>query len=110
MKLLLDQNLPSRLATVLSERFPGTNHVRVLGLADALDQDIWQFAKREGFSILSKDSDFYDIGLLKGWPPKIVWLQCGNISNQALSELLLNNQEAIAEFLQQDEDGCLEIG
>ncbi len=58
MKLLLDQNLAPRLVGSLTEAFPGSRHVRELGLARASDADVWDYTKGNGFTIASKDSDF----------------------------------------------------
>jgi predicted nuclease of predicted toxin-antitoxin system len=57
MKLLLDQNLSWRLVKPLQGSFPESAHVRDLGLDRASDVDVWEYARREGFVIISKDSD-----------------------------------------------------
>lgn len=41
MKLLFDQNLSHRLITELGDLFPGSLHVRMPGLAEADDLQIW---------------------------------------------------------------------
>lgn len=58
MKALVDQNLSFRLVEILLPRFPGTCHVRDVGLAGEDDERIWQFAKAEGFVIVTKDNVF----------------------------------------------------
>jgi predicted nuclease of predicted toxin-antitoxin system len=49
MKLLFDQNLSFRLCQQLFDVFPGSNQVRLLGLAEASDREIWQHAKTNIF-------------------------------------------------------------
>ncbi len=60
MKLLFDENVSPRLAAALSDEFPGSVHIRDIGLARASDAAIWIYAREHGLAILSKDSDFID--------------------------------------------------
>ena len=48
------------------------------------DEQIWNYAKVNGFIILSKDQDFYQRALLYGAPPKFVWLCLGNCTRDDL--------------------------
>ena len=68
MKALLDQNLSFRLVEVLLSRFPGSCHVRDVGLAGEDDERIWTLAKAEGFTIVTKDNDFLARALVRGHP------------------------------------------
>ncbi|MDR2000603.1 MAG: DUF5615 family PIN-like protein [Zoogloeaceae bacterium] len=109
MKLLLDQNLSRRLLPALESLFPGSSQVQLFGMETATDGIIWSFAKANGFAILTKDSDFVEMSALYGHPPKIVWLNLGNVSNSALQAKLLNHAKPIQTFLENTEDGVLEI-
>lgn len=80
LKLLFDQNLSPRLVVLLADVFPGSAHVRDVGLASADDADVWDYAKRNGLAIISKDADFRQLSFLHGFPPKVVWLRVGNRS------------------------------
>ena len=62
--LLLDQNLPPRISARLADSFPGSEHVSEVGLANVLDQALWEFARDHGLVIVSKDSDFAELGSL----------------------------------------------
>ncbi|OHC62091.1 MAG: hypothetical protein A2045_07110 [Rhodocyclales bacterium GWA2_65_20] len=46
---------------------------------------------------------------LYGHPPKVVWLNLGNVSNAVVAAKLLENAETIRAFLKGAEDGVLEI-
>lgn len=59
MKLLFDENLSHKLVRALEDLFPGSEHVRNLGLKAADDHVIWEQAKSNDSIIVSKDSDFY---------------------------------------------------
>ena len=98
MKLLFDENLPPRLVDVLQDQFPGSAHVHSCGLASADDEAIWEYAEREGFVIVSKDSDFQERSVLRGSPPKVIWLRIPNSSATEIAGLLHVALPAIQEF------------
>lgn len=75
----------------------------------ASDATLWQFAKENDFVIVTKDSDFHELGLLRGFPPKVIWLQCGNTSSAYVLNMLLRNKDAIQTFVQDTENACLEL-
>ena len=74
MKLLFDQNISFRVIRGIKSVFPLAKQVRELGLENSTDLEIWNFAQKEGYTIVTFDSDFYDLSLIKGFPPKILWL------------------------------------
>jgi predicted nuclease of predicted toxin-antitoxin system len=100
MKLLLDQNLSWRLVKALQGLFAESAHVRDLALDRAADADVWEYARREGFVIISKDSDFEQRSLLHGHPPKCIWLRVGNCSTREIEDLLHRHVEAIRSFVE----------
>lgn len=58
MKLLIDQNISFRLSAALGSLYPGSQHVRDLGMDTASDDTVWNHAHYKGMTIVSKDSDF----------------------------------------------------
>ena len=66
MRLLFDQNLSHRLVSLLADQFPGSRHVRELGLERVEDAVVWSAARAEGFAIVSKDADFHQRSFLYG--------------------------------------------
>jgi predicted nuclease of predicted toxin-antitoxin system len=109
VKLLLDENLSPRLVGLLSEAYPGSEHVEFAGLGEASDAQVWFYAKAHGFAIVSKDSDFADMSVLEGAPPKVIWIKLGNCTTAAIAMLLLNSTEAVLRFFGGDET-CLVLG
>jgi predicted nuclease of predicted toxin-antitoxin system len=95
MKLLFDHNLPPSLVTRLVDLFPFSEHVFTLGLDRASDVDIREYALRESLVIVTKDADFSDLCVLKGFPPKIIWIRRGNCSANDLEQLLREHSERI---------------
>lgn len=97
MKLLIDQNLSHRLKENLKDLFPGSVHVKDFGMEDKGDSDIWEFSKQNGFTVLSKDSDFHQRSFVLGHPPKVIWIKKGNCSTEAIISILrLHHQEIMA--------------
>ncbi len=109
MKLLFDQNLSYRLVAALETFYPGSAHVRLLGMERANDETIWHYAKENRFAIVTQDSDFNERSVVFGYPPKVIWLKCGNTSTNRLLELLKHNQPQIVLFDSEAETGCLEL-
>ena len=97
--LLFDQNLSDRLVRQLATVFPGSTHVKALGLAEADDLVIWARAAQDGYAIVTKDADFHYRALLKGHPPKLIYICLGNCSTEQIANLLLANENAIKTFL-----------
>jgi len=95
MKLLFDENLSPKLPRLFAVQFPGSVHLRDCGLKGATDEDIWEYARVNGFAIVSKDSDFYQRSLLYGSPPKFIWLRIGNCTRADLVALLTNRGQDI---------------
>jgi predicted nuclease of predicted toxin-antitoxin system len=60
VKLLLDENLSPKLIASVSDLFPQSCHVEECGLSEASDDEVWNYAAKNGFVIVSKDSDFSD--------------------------------------------------
>ena len=112
MKLLLDQNISFRITNKIQDIFPDSKQVRDLGLEDSKDSLLWTFAKENNYCIVTFDGDFYDMGLLKGHPPKVIWLRLGNTSTKNIEKILRKNLVLIKDFLTDpnfSEIGCLEI-
>ena len=100
MNILLDQNISFRVAALLSKAFDNVKQVRQLGLTDASDLDIWDFAFKNNFTVITFDSDFIDLANLKGSPPKIIWLRFGNSSNLKIANKLISKSEIIKAFIE----------
>lgn len=98
MKLLFDQNVSHRLVALLADAYPNCLHVRMIGLNAASDTIIWDYAKRNGYMIVSKDADFRQRSFLLGYPPKVIWIRRGNCSTNAVVTILRNHVADIARF------------
>ncbi|MFH0755732.1 MAG: DUF5615 family PIN-like protein [Bacteroidota bacterium] len=112
MKLLFDQNISFRITKIISDQYSNAKQVRELGLENSTDLEIWEYAKSNGFTIVTFDSDFYDLSVVNGSPPKIIWLRIGNSSTENTANVLLDNIELIKDFVTDrsyEDLSCLEI-
>ena len=109
MRLLLDQNLSFKLVRSLADVYPDSAHVRDLGFLEADDADIWRYAAEHGLVIVSKDSDFHQMSLLYGHPPKTVWLRVGNAPSSAVAGLLREHQTTMRSFYSDPEAALLAL-
>ena len=92
MTLWLDAQLPRTLAQRIEANFEvACQPVRDIGLRDASDEEIFSAARKNLAIVIPKDSDFVNLVRLKGAPPKIIWLTCGNTSNKRLQEIFLQH-------------------
>jgi predicted nuclease of predicted toxin-antitoxin system len=103
MKLLFDENISPRLSTAILEVFPGSVHVRSVGLSATSDEAVWNHAASNGFAIVSKDSDFHQRSLFYGFPPKVVWVRTGNCSTDQIIDLIRSHTEEIERFISDPE-------
>lgn len=107
MKLLFDQNLSHRLVTALQQEYPGSQHVREVGLKDAADIAIWEYAAQHDFVIVTKDADFHQRSFLFGHPPKVVWIRAGNCSTAMIEALLRRRVRDVGVFSADQESAFL---
>jgi len=96
MKLLFDHNLSPRLVARLADIYPQSSHLYFLGLDQANDRDVWQYARDNEYIIVTKDADFYDLVILLGSPPKLIWIQLGNCTTSEIDVLLRSRYDDIA--------------
>ncbi len=109
MKLLFDQHLSFRLCSLIADVLPDCNQVRLIGLDKASDQEIWQYAKEHGFTIVTQDGDFSEMSALYGSPPKVIWLRCGNQPTSKVEQLIRGHIVSISAFESNSAVSCLEI-
>lgn len=109
VRLLLDENLSERLLTSLHGSFPSSVHVRALGLGGAADSELWEMAKRDNFVLVTKDEDFVAMSVLRGTPPKVLWLNIGNANNAETIWLVLQHVLDIEQFVDHPDAGFLAL-
>ena len=85
----LDAQLPPALAGWINNQLGiPCVAVRDVGLRDAEDAVIFSRARAVKAIVMTKDRDFVELLRQNGAPPKVIWLTCGNTSNEALKKIL----------------------
>lgn len=93
-KFLIDNNLPNSFDIWKSEDFL---YVRDLD-PKASDTIIWNLARAQSLTIVSKDSDFTDRILLSEPPPRVIHLRTGNMSIREFFNFYTKNWTDIVEY------------
>lgn len=110
MKLLFDENLSPLLPELVAEMFPGSMHVRQVGLRGATDQAIWEHAAQHGFAIATKDDDFRQLAVLRNPPPKVVWITIGNCTTDLIVKVLRKHHKNLLAFNSSEHAALNSIG
>ncbi len=99
MKLLLDENLSEKIIPQIIDLYPNSEQVKSLGLTETNDIIIWEYARLHDFVVVSKDSDFHQLSLFYGHPPKFLYLRIGNSQTSKIVQILRDRFDAISQFI-----------
>ncbi|BAZ14696.1 hypothetical protein NIES4071_65400 [Calothrix sp. NIES-4071] len=80
-----------------------------MGLDKAPDTEVWQYARQEGFLIVTKDADFSELCLLQGFPPKIIWIRRGNCKTADIEAILRSHYDDIENLNNDEKVGVLRL-
>lgn len=92
---------------MLKDVLPNIAHVAELELSKASDTEIWHYAREFNYTIVTQDADFDELGLMLGFPPRIVWIRHGNCTTENIAELLRRHTVKLISFMEQFEDRIL---
>lgn len=100
----IDAHLSPSLAAWITKTFDvPAEAVRDLGLREARDWPIFLAAREANAIVLTKDADFPKLLTQHGPPPKVLWLTCGNTSNQNVRSILSSTLMRALELLESGE-------
>ena len=100
----IDAHLSPSLAKWITDTFDDpAQAVRDLGLREAKDFPIFQAAREANVTILTKDADFPHLLTQHGPPPKVLWVTCGNTSNENLRRILRSTPKSALDILESGE-------
>jgi predicted nuclease of predicted toxin-antitoxin system len=86
VRLLIDNQLPVKLALHLRGLGCDALHVADLGLAQAEDREIWTRAADENRIVVSKDEDFVFLAHRPERSGRLIWVRLGNCRAATLLE------------------------
>ena len=110
VRLLFDEPLSEALVDLLDDLFPDSIHVRQTGAGGAADSVVWELARERACLLVTKDEDFHRLSVLRGAPPKVIWIRLGNCTTRAVAELLRRHHDAVVRFAAQEEATFLALG
>lgn len=110
MRLLYDENLSARLVAALSDVYPDSAHLADAGLLGAPDGAVWDYAATGGFVLVTKDEDFQRLSVVRGPPPKVVWVRLGNCATADVARLLRLRYDDVARFVAHEDAAFLALG
>ena len=91
MKILIDMNLSPRWVSRLSDAGLEAAHWSTLGRSSAPDAEIMDFARMNGYVVLTHDLDFSAIlAATQGEKPSVVQLRAEDISPEAIGSQVVN--------------------
>ena len=91
----------------LVDLFPDSKHIKAVGLREAEDFVVWEWAKKHGVTIVSKDIDFHQRAIVFGHPPKIIWLRVGSCETSLITNLLRSRYQLIRQFIESETESLL---
>lgn len=109
MKLLFDHNLSPRLVSRLADIYPNAEHVYLIGLDQADDDAVWAYALQNECLIVTKDSDFNELSMIRGFPPKIIWIRRGNCTTSQIEAIMRSHSEDIKMLSEDSTIGVLTL-
>jgi predicted nuclease of predicted toxin-antitoxin system len=109
VKLLFDQNLSPKLVGHLADLFPDSSHVQSEGLDCASDEQIWEHARAKAFAIVTKDADYNNLSVVRGCPPKVIWLLLGNCTTAQVEAVFRTRFAEIEAFEREPAIGTLAL-
>jgi predicted nuclease of predicted toxin-antitoxin system len=109
MKLLFDHNLSPRLVQKFADIYPDSQHLFLIEMDRDEDQAIWEYALQQNYTIVTRDSDYNDLSLIRGFPPKVIWIRRGNCSTHEIEDMLRAATLDIQAFFQNPALGILTL-
>lgn len=82
---------------------------RLVGLDRASDAELWSYASKEGYAIVSQDVDLAEMAALRGAPPLVIWLRSGNSATVDVEAALRAHHTAIIEAAAEEQAACVEV-
>jgi len=91
MRLLLDQGLPRGAVEFLSRAGIVCEHVGDVGLARATDPEIIEYARQNGFVVVTLDADFHaHLALADANGPSVVRIRIEGLKAEAIADLVVD--------------------
>ena len=84
MRFVVDNQLPLQLARFLQAQGHEAVHVTEIGLDEATDRAVWEWAIANHRVVVSKDEDFLFLAKRAADAGQLLWIRLGNCRKNAL--------------------------
>ncbi|TNE48125.1 MAG: hypothetical protein EP344_19085 [Bacteroidetes bacterium] len=102
MDLLLDENMLPSFCAILQEYGHHARHVYSVGLGNAPDEAILDFARQAGDTILTNDLDFSRImALSQAELPSVITFRLGALNRELFRNIVLLNFTSLEEAVRE---------
>ena len=85
-RYIVDVNLPYYFSVWNSDEY---RHIADIDPC-MKDSEIWEYAKKNSLTIISKDTDFSDLVLLSEPPPRVIHIKLGNMKMKEFHSIIEN--------------------
>lgn len=93
-KFLIDAHLPYRFRV-----WNSPDYIHQLDLGPGWDDEqIWDYAKANGLTIVSKDKDFSNMVMMHTPPPRVIHIRFGNLKMKDFHQVISENWEAVCQL------------
>jgi predicted nuclease of predicted toxin-antitoxin system len=103
VNFLVDNQLPEALCDFLAAHGHRSGHVLGLRMDEAFDLEIWNYAAKGDWIVVSKDEDFLHLANRLGDTGKLLWVRIGNCRKPALLQAF---GKELPEIVQVFEEGA----
>jgi len=112
LEFWIDLNLPAKMAEWLHDDFGvKARSFLNLGFLEVADVQVYKLAAQQVNTIIitTKDIDFLNYQNIVGAPPKILYLNIGNLSNQDLKQIIQQKFPAVLQYFTTTDQSFIEI-
>ena len=78
-------------------------------MENASDLEIFLYAKENNLAVVTFDVDFVDLNAMYGTPPRIIYLNTGNLTTRSIAHLIEDNIDKLRAYLNSNSDDILEL-
>jgi len=112
LEFWIDHNLPPKMASWLNNDFSvSAKSFQELGYQATDDREIFRIASKKINTIIitTKDIDFVNLTSETVSPPKVLYLNVGNISNKRLKKLIYKSFPEVIRIFSETDNSLVEI-
>ena len=84
MKFLVDNQLPTALARLITSQGHDCEHVLDIALSSSSDREIWEYARKGDRIVITKDEDFLYLANRSESEGRLIWVRLGNCRSSVL--------------------------